>query len=282
MSGQWFDPAGRIESLPLDDRGLHYGDGLFETIAIRAGKPRLWDLHMERLHLGCTRLGIPAPGRDVLLHLLSAGLRESAPTAVGLAKIIVTRGSSPRGYGYTSDVSPRVLMGFFENPGLPDVHRSHGIKVRICSTRMAAQPSLAGIKTLNRLEQVLARAEWQDDSIFEGLMLNAEDHVVCGTMSNLYAVIDSRLKTPPITESGVCGVMRRQILSVAGSNGIPIDIEPLPVSHMGRSSEVFVCNSQFGILPVRQCGEITYRVPGEMTAALRSLLARSGIEECDL
>lgn len=280
MNGQWYDESGRVESLPLDDRGLHYGDGLFETVAIRLGKPRLWELHLERLQLGCTRLGIPVPREEVLLERMQTGIRESGPLAVGLAKIIVTRGSSPRGYRYASGLSPRILTGFFEKQDIPAAHRNQGVRVRICSTRLAAQPALGGIKSLNRLEQVLARAEWQEDSISEGLMMNADDQVVCGTMSNLFVVHESRLKTPSITVAGVSGVMRRQILSLAESNGIQVDVEPIPLSHMGHCSEVFICNSQFGILPVRQCGETEYLVPGKQTAIIKSLLAGSGIEEC--
>lgn len=280
MNGQWFDETGRIDSLPIDDRGLHYGDGLFETIAIRAGQPRLWDLHIERLHLGCLRLGMPAPREESLRKLLHFGIRESAPRPAGLAKLIVTRGSSRRGYRYDAGLSPRVILGMFEKVDVPASHRKLGISVRICSTRLATQPALAGIKSLNRLEQVLARNEWQDDSIAEGLMLDADEQVVCGTMSNLFVVLDSMLRTPPVTTSGICGVMRRQILAVAETNGIPVEIEPVPVSLIERCSEVFICNSQFGILPVRQCGDVSFMVPGNQTAIIGSLLASAGIDEC--
>lgn len=280
MNGDWFSESGRVDSLPIDDRGLHYGDGLFETIAVRSGRPRLWDLHIERLHFGCTRLAIPAPSEESLRNLLRTSMQEVGISRVGLAKIVVTRGSTPRGYRFSAAQLPRVLLGLFDKQDIPAAVRTRGVNIRLCSTRLAAQAALAGIKSLNRLEQVLARNEWQDDSITEGLMLNDEDQVVCGTMSNLFVVCDSLLRTPPVTTSGICGVMRRQILTIAAANGIPVAVEPLPVTDIGRCSEMFICNSQFGLLAVRQCDDVEFSVTGSVTATIMSLLAISGIEEC--
>ncbi|MEQ9561639.1 MAG: aminodeoxychorismate lyase [Woeseiaceae bacterium] len=280
MSGIWFSDAGRTESLPIDDRGLHYGDGLFETIAIRSGKPRLWPLHFERLQLGCERLAIPPPRETYLLDLLARGLQEAAGLNPGLAKLIVTRGSSPRGYRFPAGQPARVLLGLFEKPHYPATLRARGINMRICATRLSSQTALAGMKTLNRLEQVIARSEWQHDAVSEGLMLDENDYVVCGTMSNLFVVRNAVLQTPPVTTSGVCGVMRRQILSVAAENRIPVVVEPLPVDNIDECVEMFICNSQIAIWPVRRCGAIEFDAPGSITAGLVSMLAKSGIEEC--
>jgi 4-amino-4-deoxychorismate lyase len=280
MNGVWFGDSGLIDSIPVDDRGLHYGDGLFETIAIRSGRPRLWQMHVERLQLGCERLAIAAPHEALLLELLASAMQETKGLNIELAKFIVTRGSSPRGYRYTADQVPRVLLGLFEKTEHPPGLRTRGINVRICATRLAEQAALAGIKSLNRLEQVIARNEWQDETVTEGLMLDANDHVVCGTMSNLFVVRSAVLQTPPVTTSGICGVMRRQILYVTAENKVPVAVEPLPVKAIGECTEMFVCNSQIAIWPVRRCGAIEFDAPGPVTANLVSMLAESGVEEC--
>jgi 4-amino-4-deoxychorismate lyase len=282
MNGCWFDESGRIEAVPVDDRGLQYGDGLFETIAIRSGRARLWELHIERLQLGCVRLAIEIPPETMLRKLLNGALEETGDLAVGLAKIIVTRGSAERGYRYSGGLRPRILLGLFARTDFPSAFRTEGVSVRLCSTRLAAQPALAGIKSLNRLEQVLARNEWRDESISEGLMLNGEDEVVCGTMGNVFVVIDSALRTPPVTTAGVCGIMRRHILAVADENDIAVKVEPVSVEEIQLVSEIFLCNSQFGIWPVRHCGVRVLEAPGALTRKLMTLLAESGIEECSL
>jgi 4-amino-4-deoxychorismate lyase len=279
MNGIWFGDFGRIDSIPVDDRGLHYGDGLYETIAIRSGRPRLWQMHVERLQLGCERLAIPAPTEALLQEILAGAMQETTGLKIELAKLIVTRGSSPRGYRHAVGQPPRVLLGLFEKPVYPPGLRTRGINVRICATRLAAQTALAGIKSLNRLEQVIARNEWQDDTVSEGLMLDENDHIVCGTMSNLFVVRNKLLQTPPVTTAGICGVMRRQILYVAEENKVPVVVEPLPVKAIGECTEMFVCNSQIAIWPVRHCGTIEFDAPGSVTAGLVSMLAESGIEE---
>lgn len=238
---------------PVTDRGLHYGDGVFETLAIFKGKAQFWTAHMERLLEGCARLAIPAPdvGR---LKEETTRVAEGHERAV--VKIIITRGSGGRGYRSPSLPEPRRLV--MRYPWREAVIPSEGITLRLCNTPLACNPRLAGVKHLNRLEQVLARNEWRDEAVHEGLMLDLDGHVVEGTMSNLFAVRDGVLLTPDLTRCGVAGVMRAQILSLAQDLGISCEIVRLRAAELDGMDELFVTNSLIGIWPVARLGETHY------------------------
>ena len=187
------------EAVAIDvrDRGLHYGDGLFETLAVAQGRPLLWRRHMQRLAAGCRRLRIPPPAAETLREEAE---RLCARLDRAVLKIMVTRGDGGRGYAPPpAAAGTRVLMTY-PWPPYPERHRRDGVAVRVCAARLGASPGLVGLKHLNRLEQVMARAEWDDPSIAEGLMLDAAGHVIEGTMSNLFAVIGGRLVTPDLTQ----------------------------------------------------------------------------------
>jgi 4-amino-4-deoxychorismate lyase len=277
---RWFEKDRPIDSLPVDDRGLQYGDGLFETIAIRNGRLRLWPLHAERLRIGCERLDLEIPPDSTLRNYLEKAIGSVGGVSTGIIKLMVTRGSGPRGYRFAVGSPTRILLGLFEPTVYPEKYWIQGVRVRICAVRVAAQTALAGVKSLNRLEQVLARNEWRDDTCAEGLMLDADDNVTCGTMSNVFFVADSGLVTPPITTAGVCGVMRRHILAVLEQSDISASVEPVPIDIVQNFSEMFLCNSQIGLWPVRHCGTASLVAPGPVTRRVMEYLRESGIEEC--
>jgi 4-amino-4-deoxychorismate lyase len=252
------------------DRGLHYGDGVFETIAVRAGTPLLWNRHLRRLQAGAARLGMAPPRGDMLKAWAT---RVCAGHDRAVLKLIVTRGIGGRGYrsGPTTPTAVVLVYAWPEYP--PNVQ--DGIAVRICDTRLAHQPRLAGIKHLNRLEQVLARAEWEDD-FGEGLMLDQTDYVIEGTMSNLFAVIDNELRTPDLQACGVAGVMRGLVLETA-SAWLPARVAPLRSKDLMRASEVFLTNSLIGIWPV---GKLVDRLlaPGPIARRLQLALRAHYVE----
>jgi 4-amino-4-deoxychorismate lyase len=253
---EWFldgRPCGRI---PADDRGTQYGDGLFETVAVRDGEPRLWDLHVERLCTGAARLGIEVPSESTLRSGLATALERSQPDAARcVAKLVLTAGRGPRGYARSPHTRPTLLTGISDAAMLPESCYRDGIDLRVCNTRLAMQPQLAGMKTLNRLEQVLARNEWSDDAVFEGLTLDTAGRLICGTMSNLFLITGQGLVTPALTRCGVAGVMRRHVLSLLDATGIDCSVRDVGVEELWTAAGVFISNSQFGILPVRRCGE---------------------------
>ncbi|MCU0975687.1 MAG: aminodeoxychorismate lyase [Steroidobacteraceae bacterium] len=228
------DGAADVGLDPLD-RGLQYGDGLFETVAWRRGAPRLAEYHLERMATGCDRLGIPRPPERALL----AEMAEVAGAGDATVKVVVTRGSGPRGYRPPRAPSPRRIVAGFEATAAP----AGPWQARLCATRLGRNPSLAGLKHLNRLEQVLARAEWDDPGIHEGLMLDDVGRVVCGTQSNLFVAAGGRLVTPRLDECGVAGVMRRAVLAWARACGLDAAEAHVTVDDLRAADEVFVTSA---------------------------------------
>lgn len=276
----WFQDGAPASSIRLDDRAVQYGDGVFETIAIRNGRPRYWRLHMARLAEGCGRLSLVQPGTSMLERDLDRVLAGTAiDTGFATAKIIVTAGAGPRGYARARGTPVSTIIGVFRNQPLDETRYANGVSVRLCETPVATQPRTAGVKTLNRLDQVLARAEWQDPAIFEGLMCDVDGRLVCGTMSNLFAVRDGHLATPLLSRAGVAGIMRRRIIDLLADKGIDCDERDMPKDELDDMHELFICNSQFGVLPVRRCGERGFAV-GEVTRSVMSMLADEGVPEC--
>ena len=236
-------------ALPALDRGLLYGDGLFETIAVQAGRARLWDRHMRRLQAGCQRLGLPEP--DVAVLAAEAGRLIAGRSRVVL-KIILTRGPGGRGYRGPQPPCPSRILALHPWPDYPPEWWERGIAARFCQTRLGCNPALAGIKHLNRLEQVLARAEWDDPGIAEGLMLDGEGRVIEGVMTNLFIVRGRGLLTPDLGRCGVAGVMRGWILDHAPGLGMTVRATDLGMDEINMADELFVTNSLVGVWPLRR------------------------------
>lgn len=203
-----------------DDRGLHYGDGLFETIRFVGAHAPLWDWHMQRLALGCGRLGLPAVDAVALARRAQTLAVVHAQSVI---KLICSAGSGPRGYARPQPLHPRVLA--FASAYAPAAVRP--LRVRWCQTRLALQPALAGIKHLNRLEQVLARSEWSDTAIDEGLMLDMQGQVIAATAANLFVRSEGRWLTPPVQACGIAGVARRWLIAEVGAAELPLEVATL-------------------------------------------------------
>jgi 4-amino-4-deoxychorismate lyase len=260
------EPRDRV---PGRDRGLHYGDGLFETLAVEDGRPCLWGRHMARLAEGCRRLGIPVPDTA---GLAAEAEREIGGAARGVLKILVTRGRGGRGYAPPREPRPMRLMELSPGPGHPPSWRTRGVRVRRCGMRLSRNPALAGIKHLNRLEQVLARAEWTDPDIAEGLMLDTGDQVIEGTMTNLFLVDGEGIHTPDLSRCGVAGTMRALVMEAAREQGIPVSERPLCWSELERARGLFLTNAVIGIWPVRELDGRALDpqvVPGPLIDAVR-------------
>lgn len=277
---EWYSNGRAMEAIAVDDRSAQYGDGLFETVAIRDGKARFWPLHVSRLQSGCMRLGISCPPAESLLTDLNAAIEQSRiDTEFATAKLVVSAGRGPRGYRREADSKANVRIGIFAARPLPGEFYRDGVNVRVCSSRLAIQPQLAGIKSLNRLEQVLARSEWDDEDLFEGLMRDTDGRLICGTMSNMFMVNDSRLMTPALTRCGVSGVMRSHLLSLMQVEGLDCDVRDIEYDDLHGASELFLCNSQLGVLPVRRYAQQDLSV-GPITKRIQTLAANNGVPEC--
>lgn len=260
------------DSVPASDRGLQYGDGLFETLPLIDGRPLCLERHLRRLIDGCKRLRIPPPERDQLL----AGIqRVGADVELGVLKIIVTRGNAGRGYRPPASSVPTSIISSHPWPAYSPELEEIGVAVRTCSTRLGLNPTLAGLKHLNRLEQVMARSEWEDEGIHEGLMLDAEGLLISGIMSNLFILRAGVLITPDLTRAGVNGVMRSLVMEAADEAGICSKVVPVSTSMLERADELFLCNSLIGIWPVRELDGARYTV-GPVTHRLRAILSNWG------
>jgi 4-amino-4-deoxychorismate lyase len=240
------------DSVAALDRGLAYGDGVFRTLPVRRGKPQCWPLHFRKLAHDCAAIGIPCPPEAVLAAELGQLARESSDFA---AKIIVTRGGGARGYAPPPSASPTRVVLSAGLPEYPAEFARAGIRAHLCATRLSSQPRLAGLKHLNRLENVLARAEWSDPAVAEGLVFDSEDHVVGGTMSNLFIVEGGALVTPELSRCGVAGVTRERIMNTAARQGIACRVESVPRARFFAAQEAMVVNSLIGAWQIRQCAD---------------------------
>ena len=263
------EPAGGAGVSPLD-RGLHYGDGLFETIACRGGRARFLSLHLERLAAGCQRLRIPFAGVDVLRREINEAVCGIEPA---LLKLIVTRGEArARGYGLSGTEAPvRLLMRYGWPPDSSSA-QVEGARVRVANLRLGENPALAGMKHLNRLEQVLARAEAPVEEAAELLLFSSSGRLVCGTMSNVFVVHGGRVTTPRLDLCGVAGVMRKVVLREAGKAGIVTEEGDVSPAELDGATEVFLTNARIGIWPVCRIGDRPL-APGDVTRRLQALIA---------
>ena len=256
------------ESVAALDRGLAYGDGVFRTFPVRQGRAQCWALHFRKLERDCAALSIPCPSEGVLAAEVGQLARETPDFT---AKIIVTRGSGARGYAPPQSPAPTRIVLSAGLPEHPVEFARDGIRAHLCATRVAHQPRLAGIKHLNRLENVLARAEWSDPSVAEGLMLDAEDHVVGGTMSNLFIVENRALVTPQLWRCGVAGVTRDRVMEAAAKHGMTCREEPVPRDRFLAAQEAMVVNSLVGVWQIRDCAGRSWEA-GTVTARVREWL----------
>ena len=260
------------------ERGLHYGDGLFETIACLGGRPRFLDLHLERLRAGCARLGIPFPAPQELrreILTLAAGPKRA------IVKLLLTRGPAlARGYGTSGAEQPtRVTLRYRweqEDPRLA----AEGVPVRTAALRLGENPALAGLKHLNRLEQVLARREWNDAGIAEALMFSTGGRLISGVMSNLFLVAGGVLRTPRLDRCGVAGIMRQVVLREAARAGIAAEEAGLDDADLARTRELFLTSAVIGLRPVRSVDGRSCEV-GALTRELQRRLAPLLAEAAD-
>lgn len=239
--------------IPPLDRGFAYGDGVFRTVKIINGLPEHWPLHYQTLVKDCSALGIVCPSADLFISDFEKLF--IAEDFVSVAKLIVTRGEGERGYKPPAITTPMRVMIKSSLPGYPESHFTKGIHLHLCETRMGPQPQLAGVKHLNRLENVLARMEWHDPDIAEGLMLDTAGNVIACTAANIFARFDDTLVTPKLNLCGVAGITRQQILSRAHTLKLKTAIETMNLERLLTADEVVICNSLFGVWQVRMVAD---------------------------
>lgn len=261
------------DKIAITDRGLQYGDGLFETMAYRAGTIEFLNGHLARLIDGCRRLNIEFSQTEKLSHELKKVCQNLGDNDA-IIKIIITRGSGGRGYVTASGIEPTRIISTHPLPLHPAHYSQAGVKVRLCTHTLSENAALAGIKHLNRLDQVLARNEWHDSDIAEGIMLDHARNVIEGTMSNVFIVKAGKLLTPLLDKSGVAGVMRAQIMLLAAELNISTVETKIHIDDFMAADEIFISNSAIGIWPVSEINN-TFFLAGPITQHLQHVLQQA-------
>lgn len=276
MLGAWVD--GRVaSSIAIDDRGLHYGDGLFETIAASGGRPRFLAAHLARLARGCAVLSIPMPD-EAVLRTEVAQAAALAPHVI--VKLMVTRGSAlARGYAIRGGETARRIILAHAWEGGPDLLPAPA-RVARATQRVAHQPRLQGIKHLNRLEQVLAQTEARRRGLDEVLLCTDDDHIVGGSMTNLFLVAGNRIVTPPALSCVVTGVMRGELLRAAAGLGLAVVEREIGTGDIASAEGAWITNARVGAWPV---GELAGREVAvhAWTAPLQERIRQAGREVRD-
>ena len=251
--------------ISTSNRGLNYADGVFETLVVKNSRPRRWQAHMDRLGLGCERLGLVMPPQALLLRevqTISTGLTEA------VVKIVLTRDGMGRGYTPPSDGTCTRIVSVHPYPeGIAEIAHE-GVKAQVCDLRLALQPALGGIKHTNRLEQVLAAAQIRDSNAVEGILLDREDHVISAIAGNIFLVYGERLLTPRLDRCGVRGVVRAQILADFSHRS---EQRRIHSDMLWEADEVFICNTIRGIVPLTAINEQAFEI-GPVTRELQGWL----------
>ncbi|RKZ34605.1 MAG: aminodeoxychorismate lyase [Gammaproteobacteria bacterium] len=259
--------------LSTEDRGLLYGDGVFETMVVQDGCILCLDRHLQRLCRGCERLRMPAPSMEAIREEVTQVAQKKG---LGIVKLLCTRGGGNRGYAPPQHTSGTRVVGSYSWPESVDPWAIHGLRMMTCSTRLGINPDLAGIKHMNRLEQVLGAAEVTAAEVDEGLMLDGEQRVVEGTMSNLFAVMNGALVTPRLSRCGVAGIVREIIIERA-TQFIDTEVQVADIDRidLDDADEIFMTNSVIGVCPVTTLDE-QERSIGSLSRSLMSALQTNG------
>jgi 4-amino-4-deoxychorismate lyase len=256
-------------SVPADDRGLQYGDGVFETVLVRNGVARFLETHLARLERGLAKLGIPFAPAELRAEIASA--IERAPR-LAILKIIVTRGSAQtRGYAPPAGSRARRIVSLWPATPLEPAHLEQGVALDVAQLRLAEPSPFAGLKHLNRLENVMAAAEGSRGDAFESLLLSAGDRLVSGVMSNVFLLTAGALRTPAVDRVGVAGVMRQVVLREAPRLGIAAREQELGLSDLFAADAIFITNARIGVVPVRRVGEHVFAM-SELVKRLRTTI----------
>jgi len=235
------------------DRGFNYGDGFFTTAKVIDGTIELWPLHRERLRQCQQRLFFPELDLDDLTTKL---MHYVAECKLAVVKVVITRGVGGRGYSAPEDTQPQAFVTVTPFPIHYETWQQSGVALSIAQTRLGLQPLLAGLKTLNRLEQVLIKEEIRHNSAQDALVLNVSGNVIETSIANIIAVRNGRFYTPDLTQSGILGVFLQHLSCIN-----TIEIIKMTLEDIYSMDAVFCCNSLMGLVPIKsisnQCYDLT-------------------------
>lgn len=255
----------------LASRALHYGHGCFTTLVYRDGVVLLWEYHWQRLQLGCQRLKLVCPDIDqVQLEIQNCIDAQAEPT--GIIKVMLLAEAPATGYVFVEHLAVCLVLLPRQLP-LQQIKqkREQGCELRICQQRLAVQPQLAGIKHLNRLEQVLAASEVLEMGCDDGLMLTESSHVIETTCANIFLRLAQQWVTPNLIQAGVAGVARALVIDWFSRNQQSVDVRSVSWGDIAQAEEILICNAVRGIWPVVRVQQQSFAI-GELTRQLQNQL----------
>ncbi|SMY35816.1 Aminodeoxychorismate lyase [Photobacterium malacitanum] len=244
------------QALAITDRATQYGDGCFTTMLVEQQCVQLWSLHLARLALSLQRLAIAAPNWQQI-HSQVAALALKYPDKGGI-KILISRGSGGRGYNPFGCDDTQVVITDFEWPLHYQQWQQQGITLGVCQQRMGNSPMLAGMKHLNRLEQVLLKQEVETAGWVDAIALDGDDRVIETTVANLFWRHGNTVYTPALQRAGVAGVMRQQILNMLDELNYDYQVGDFGINAVLAADEVFITNSLMALVPVNQIQTTQY------------------------
>jgi 4-amino-4-deoxychorismate lyase len=237
----------RQQQITITDRALQYGDGCFTTMAFRNGHLEFFSNHIERLKLACKTLHIDFENWSELEHCIFNSLKITDDCVV---KVIITRGEGGRGYSPEGAIDPSYIITHHTIPLHYASWQSEGIKITVSPIMLACQPLLAGIKHLNRLEQVLVKQSLVKTSYDDVVVCDYQQKIIETSVGNLFWYKDNVWYTPNLSGSGVEGVMRNQVMALMQENGLECQVVVQDVSVLYSAQELFICNSLMSLVPV--------------------------------
>jgi 4-amino-4-deoxychorismate lyase len=265
--GTWIDGI-EGNSVPVDDRGLQYGDGIFETILVRDGVPRFLALHRERLRRGLTQLNIQFLASQALAEEIARASALAPPLAI--LKIIITGGSARRGYKRPENAVARRIMSLWPTTPMPAEILANGVILNVTRLRLPEPSPFAGLKHLNRLENVMA-ADYAGGPIVDALMLDTSERLVSCTNGNVFLVKGGEVLTPRVDRVGVNGIMRQVVMREAPRLGIGVSEKDLTLDDLASADGIFITNVRIGVVPVQRVREHVFGMT-EIATRLRNAI----------
>ncbi|MDH5232042.1 MAG: aminodeoxychorismate lyase [Gammaproteobacteria bacterium] len=241
--------------ISVNDRGLQFGDGVFTTLTVKNQQAMLWPQHLQRLQHDCSVLAIALPQQNLLEQDISKIIQTNGD---GIVKIIITRGPSERGYAASQAGPTSRIIKWSPRPDWPTDYFEKGIECTWCQTLLCENPRLAGVKHLNRLQNVLARMELDGTSNAEGLILNTQGQIIEAISANVFFYKENTLYTPDLSLAGVNGLMRAQVLQYATDQAVSVDIRPLHRAFVESAEAAFITNTVIGLWPLAKLGPHVY------------------------
>ncbi|KUQ84291.1 MULTISPECIES: aminodeoxychorismate lyase [Enterobacter cloacae complex] len=240
------------DTIPASDRAIQFGDGCFTTARILDGNVCLLEEHIRRLRHGCETLMIPFTHWDTL-HQEMCKLASGKQS--GVLKVIITRGSGGRGYSAASCLSPTRILSVSACPAHYSRWRDEGVTLTLSPIRLGRNPVLAGIKHLNRLEQVLIRTHLEQTNADEALVLDSEGFITECCAANLLWRQGREVFTPSLDQAGVNGIMRQFCLEQLARSGFRVVEVSAGEAALQTADEVVICNALMPVVPVRAYGQ---------------------------